>query len=194
MRSKQQPALITTLLPKYVTETPTKEKSRIFGPQVSLCIRWFIENIPIKLRIFLSFIQRSSTKSKIFFLNTFRPDFTQSKDMSINSMLLDLMKRMLIKDPGQRITLSEIFQHDWVTANGIQPLPMHVYPQLEILDKEESDAIKKVNVIACIRLRLKSKIDIQRIKIEQDLASKGILKNNNFNSESTPTPPYNMLP
>jgi hypothetical protein len=52
---------------------------------------------------------------------------------------------------------------------------MHVYPQLEILENEESDAIKKVNVIACIKLRLKSKIDMQRIKIEQDLASKGIL-------------------
>ena len=68
---------------------------------------------------------------------------------------------------------------------------MHVYPQLEILDNEESNAIKKVNVIACIKLRLKSKIDMQRI---QDLVSKGVLQNNNFNSESTPTPPYNKLP
>jgi hypothetical protein len=71
---------------------------------------------------------------------------------------------------------------------------MHVYPQLEIIDNEESNAIKKVNVIACIKLRLKSKIDMQRIKIEQDLVSKGVLQNNNFNSESTPTPPYNKLP
>jgi serine/threonine protein kinase len=63
------------------------------------------------------------------------PDYL-SKDQTINPMLLDLIKRMLLKDPLQRPTLSEIFQHDWVTANGILLLPMHIYPKIEIRDGE----------------------------------------------------------
>ena len=39
----------------------------------------------------------------------FRPDYSPIKDVTVNSMLLDLIKRMLIKEPEQRISLVEIF-------------------------------------------------------------------------------------
>ncbi len=45
---------------------------------------------------------------------------------------------------------------------------MHIYPKLDIKEQDESEAIKRVNIIASIKLRLKSKIDMHRIKVEQD--------------------------
>ena len=49
------------------------------------------------------------SKETILVQMNFRPDYSPIKDVSVNSMLLDLIKRMLIKEPEQRISLVEIF-------------------------------------------------------------------------------------
>lgn len=42
---------------------------------------------------------------------------------STSAQLKDLLIRMLSKDPARRITVPEIKEHPWVTADGTQPLP-----------------------------------------------------------------------
>ena len=41
-------------------------------------------------------------------------------EISLNEMI-DLLKRMLHKEPNQRITLEEIAEHKWITCNGTEP-------------------------------------------------------------------------
>ena len=97
---------------------------------------------------------------------------------------------MLVKDPVGRISLSEIALHDWVTANGIQPLAMHIYPQFDLAQGEESDPIKKVKVIANIKLRIKKKIE--EIKASEKVITVAAGADNNckmLNSESTNNTP-----
>ncbi|KAK9876094.1 hypothetical protein WA026_011202 [Henosepilachna vigintioctopunctata] len=48
-------------------------------------------------------------------------EFPETSKISAN--LKDLIKRMLVKDPKERITLPEIKQHPWVTMNDACPLP-----------------------------------------------------------------------
>ncbi|XP_060534430.1 calcium/calmodulin-dependent protein kinase kinase 1 isoform X1 [Cylas formicarius] len=42
---------------------------------------------------------------------------------TVSSDLKDLIKKMLVKDPTQRIALCEIKKHPWVTKHGLYPLP-----------------------------------------------------------------------
>eukprot|EP00210_Caulerpa_lentillifera_P004735 g4519.t1 len=49
------------------------------------------------------------------------PSFPE--EVQISSSLKDLLKKVLIKNPKERIKLSEIFEHPWVTNNGLEPLP-----------------------------------------------------------------------
>ncbi|XP_055853320.1 calcium/calmodulin-dependent protein kinase kinase 1 isoform X2 [Episyrphus balteatus] len=41
----------------------------------------------------------------------------------VSCELIDLIEKMLTKDPGKRITLPQIKEHPWVTANGVNNLP-----------------------------------------------------------------------
>jgi len=45
--------------------------------------------------------------------------------------LTDLLKRMLQKDPKQRATLAEIMQHEWLTMEGVYPLPPTKYVRVD---------------------------------------------------------------
>ena len=40
---------------------------------------------------------------------------------------IDLIKKMLIKDPSRRIKLNQIMEHDWVTLFGKFPLTKQIY-------------------------------------------------------------------
>ena len=65
---------------------------------------------------------------------------------------------MLEKDPDRRASLAEIMAHDWVTCNGVQPLPIHFYPSINVIPADTSNAIKMVNLIANIRIRIRKRI------------------------------------
>lgn len=52
----------------------------------------------------------------------------------LNPLLVDLLKKMLIKDPNNRITTLEIKVHPWITLNGQDP--MEFLEQDEIKQKE----------------------------------------------------------
>ena len=66
---------------------------------------------------------------------------------------------MLAKDPEERLSIQEVLAHDWVTANGVQPILIHHYPPIEISEREGQEAIGKVSMIANIRIRMKKKIE-----------------------------------
>jgi serine/threonine protein kinase len=76
-----------------------------------------------------------------------------------NPLLIDLLRRMLAKNPEERLSIQEVLAHDWVTANGIQPILIHHYPPIEISEREGQEAIGKVSMIANIRIRMKKKIE-----------------------------------
>jgi serine/threonine protein kinase len=58
--------------------------------------------------------------------------------------LVDLLQKMFIKDPDERISLSDIMLHDWVTSNGINPFPKIIHPKFELTPGETMNAISKV--------------------------------------------------
>ena len=64
----------------------------------------------------------------------------------------------ILKDPEKRASLLEIMAHDWVTCNGVQPLPIHFSPSINVIPADTSNAIKMVNLIAIIRIRIRKRI------------------------------------
>jgi [calcium/calmodulin-dependent protein kinase] kinase len=44
------------------------------------------------------------------------------EESDVSAELLDLLNKMLVKTPCERISLSEIKEHDWVTMYGLNPL------------------------------------------------------------------------
>lgn len=65
-----------------------------------------------------------------------------------NPKLLDLLQKMLTKDPSQRITMEQMRVHPWVTNDGSDPL-ISVDENCqrvvtEVTDEEFSNAIKSV--------------------------------------------------
>jgi hypothetical protein len=62
---------------------------------------------------------------------------------------------MFIKDPNERASLIEIMSHDWVTSNGINPIPRIHYPKLEVTQKDTQDLFKNVWVISKIKLKIR---------------------------------------
>uniref|UniRef100_A0A1I8GLA3 Protein kinase domain-containing protein n=1 Tax=Macrostomum lignano TaxID=282301 RepID=A0A1I8GLA3_9PLAT len=91
-----------------------------------------------------------------------QPEFSDVPPLS--EYVIDLMKRMMTKDPETRITLPEIKEHVWVTNFGSFPLP----------DEEENCSLVEVtqaDVDSCIR----------RIpKLETLILVKSILRNRSF--------------
>ena len=81
-----------------------------------------------------------------------------------NVLLVDMLKKMLIKDPEQRISLLEIMSHDWITCNGVQPMPIHFYPSINVKPQDANDAIKKVHLIANIRIKIRKRISAQKLR------------------------------
>jgi len=55
-------------------------------------------------------------------IQNIEPEFKQSKismhDCRDYSLLEDLMKKMLKKDPKERITVEDLQYHPWITKNG----------------------------------------------------------------------------
>lgn len=68
------------------------------------------------------------------------------------------MKHMMTKDPDARYTINDILKHDWVTANGIQPIAIKSYLPVTIEPEDKDMAIGKINVLQLIKVRIKQRI------------------------------------
>jgi len=64
----------------------------------------------------------------------------------ISTELEDLIKRMLTKDPNNRITLSQIKEHDWVTCYGLYPMPKEDEncELVEVTDIEVQNSVRSI--------------------------------------------------
>lgn len=79
---------------------------------------------------------------------------------NVSSSLKDLIRKMLVKDPSKRITLSEIKVHPWVTSNGTCALPSeeencHL---VEVTDEDVAQvitSIPKLDTLILIKHMLK---------------------------------------
>lgn len=65
---------------------------------------------------------------------------------------------MMAKDPEQRIPLLEIMDHDWITCNGVQPMPRHFYPSINVRPEDTQEAIKKVEIVEIIKIRIRQRL------------------------------------
>lgn len=79
---------------------------------------------------------------------------------AVSEPLKDLIVRLLTKDPGQRITLPEVKEHAWVTADGAEPLPSEeencVLVELSDEDLERVvTSIPKLDTLILIKTMLK---------------------------------------
>ncbi|XP_071748751.1 calcium/calmodulin-dependent protein kinase kinase 1 [Lepeophtheirus salmonis] len=97
--------------------------------------------------------------------------FDEDSDISISEELKDIIKRMLVKDPNERITLQELKQHDWVTGYGIYPLLTEEENcvLVEVTDSEVKNSIHTVP------------------KLDTLILVKSMLKNHSFSN------PFNSL-
>ncbi|KAK3927327.1 Calcium/calmodulin-dependent protein kinase kinase 2 [Frankliniella fusca] len=80
---------------------------------------------------------------------------------AISASLKDLIERLLLKDPAARITLPEVKQHPWVTADGTEPLPSEeencVLVELSDEDLEGVvTSIPKLDTLILIKTMLKN--------------------------------------
>eukprot|EP00347_Sterkiella_histriomuscorum_P024516 403330837 len=91
------------------------------------------------------------------------PDYPPDSNVS----LVDLLHKMFIKDANDRISLDDIMKHDWVTSNGINPMPRTFYPKVELTQHDKQNLFKNVWVISKIKLKLKSQLQRRRQTIMQ---------------------------
>jgi hypothetical protein len=69
----------------------------------------------------------------------------------VNSRLRHLLTRMLAKDPADRISLREIRDHDWVTVEGTDMLPIVHYVRVthshvsSVLDRPSRSAVARTD-------------------------------------------------
>ena len=62
---------------------------------------------------------------------------------------------MLDKDASARYTVEDILSHDWVTANGIQPIALKKHLPVTLEPEDKDKAIGKISALQLIRVRIK---------------------------------------
>ena len=65
----------------------------------------------------------------------------------VSPELMDLIQKMLVKDASERIKLSEIKQHDWVTGYGLYPMASeseNCPSLLEVTEDEVQNSVQHV--------------------------------------------------
>ena len=83
---------------------------------------------------------------------------TIKDNMSFNHMI-NLLKRMLNKNPKERITMDEIQEHPWITLNGLRPVSWkNDVNFVEFSDVKDEDFNQEVTQIKQKTVMLKAKI------------------------------------
>ncbi|CDW85374.1 protein kinase domain containing protein [Stylonychia lemnae] len=78
----------------------------------------------------------------------------------ISNMIPDLYNKIQTKE----VTLLEIMNHDWVTSNGILPMPRIIYPKVEVTQGDTANLFKNVWMISKIKLKFRNQIQAARKK------------------------------
>lgn len=64
----------------------------------------------------------------------------------VSEDIKDLIRKMLVKDPGKRITLPEVKEHPWVTKSGAHPLPSEE-ENCQLVEVTEEDVARVITSI-----------------------------------------------
>ena len=76
-----------------------------------------------------------------------QPVFSQlPPNTDLSPELLDLLRKMLVKDPGERIKLEDIKTHSWVTGHGLYPMLKQESNccLIEVTDDEVENSVKSI--------------------------------------------------
>lgn len=93
--------------------------------------------------------------------NKIRTQIVQIPDNpDVSTELMNLLRRMLVKDPKQRITLQEIKVDDWVTGYGMYPMPSeedncHLVEVSETEVQNSVRSIPKLDTLILVKAMLK---------------------------------------
>lgn len=72
------------------------------------------------------------------------------EEASLSPALEDLLLRMLIKDPSERISISDMKVHPWLTKGGSEPLPS-TYTNCTVLEPTEEEIINSIRCVPKIK-------------------------------------------
>jgi len=102
-------------------------------------------------------------------------------------LLMDILLRMLEKDPEKRITVDALFAHDWVTQKGSCPLDdtIEASPALVVSDDEVSAALTQTEKFV---LLVKVKRRMSALKREAQTRLQRSRANSSEGSEQLPPP------
>lgn len=65
---------------------------------------------------------------------------------------------MLVKNPEFTPSMYDVMNHDWVTSNGVSPIPRIIYPKVELTqtDLDSKNLFKNVWMISKIKLKFRN--------------------------------------
>ncbi|CAD8105046.1 unnamed protein product [Paramecium primaurelia] len=94
---------------------------------------------------------------------------TQNIKWRETSDLTDLLKRMLDKNPNNRITTQQVLEHPWVTKNGRFPLKNEYQGNFCVTENDIHNAITRLSFNMAIRTlnKLKQKLNQSRQRLKQ---------------------------
>ena len=71
--------------------------------------------------------------------------------MELSLEAMNLIMRMLEKDPHKRIHLSEVMGHAWITDNGEDLLPLTDYVMISITNHDINNALSSVDSLMMVQ-------------------------------------------
>ena len=87
--------------------------------------------------------------------------------VEVSPELKDLIQRMLVKDPNERIRLCEIKCHDWVTGYGLYPMESEVDNCRNLVEVTENEVQNSVHSVP---------------KLDTLILVKAMIKNHSFSN------------
>jgi len=99
-------------------------------------------------------------------------ELSQPDEPDISPELKDLISRMLIKDPIQRIKLKEIKTHDWVTGYGLYPMATEIDNCRHLVEVTENEVENSVQSVP---------------KLDTLILVKAMIKNHSFSNPFNPS-------
>lgn len=94
-------------------------------------------------------------------------EFPEEKANTLSPEIKDIIAKMLIKNPAERITLAEIKAHDWVTGCGVYPILSEEENCKHLVEVTESEVQNSVHTVP---------------KLDTLILVKAMIKNHSFSN------------
>lgn len=116
------------------------------------------------------------------------------EDSDVSGELQDLLHKMLVKDPQDRITLAEIKDHDWVTMYDLKPMLKEEEncQLIEVTEHEVQNSVRSIPKLDTLIL-VKPEMSARKKMSFEERDLKKDLKKLSFSSSLPPIPPSPQL-